>query len=250
MHSRNSTPLGQRYLTQTPTCQLLLKPSSTRLFPCSSDTAPSSPCVISALRLGSTRSLRPCSRRMKSVLPSLNMRSLLSLAGCRTPIPSRRCSRSWKTREGKIWCAMRRRRLLVESPRTRSCPCCEGGPLKRTRPGWSGKAVSSRLTCGRYVILLTSTCADPHEFTSMRIRISSSTPMASIGPARYKPQHSSLGIVITSTSQTLTLYLVISPSLSNRAIRVACYYSAKLTAKYRALSTERRSRKAWAPIVP
>jgi hypothetical protein len=78
------------------------------------------------------------------------------------PIPSRRCSRSLKTRERKKWCATRRRRLLVELPRTRSCPCCESGPRKTTHPGWSGKAVWWRLTCGRYVILLTSNWAHLH----------------------------------------------------------------------------------------
>ena len=146
----------QACLTQTPTFWLLLTPSSTRLFPCSSDTGRSSPCVISALQPRSTRSLQPSSRRMKSALPSLNMRSPLSLARCRTPIPSRRCSRSSKTRERKKWCAMKRQRPLVELPRTRCCPCCESGPLKMTHPGWLGKAVWWRLTCGRYVILLTS----------------------------------------------------------------------------------------------
>ena len=76
--------------TLTPTFGLLLKPSSIRLFPCSSDTGPSSPCEISALRPRSTRSLQPCSCRMKSSLPSLSMRSLLSLARCRTLISSQR----------------------------------------------------------------------------------------------------------------------------------------------------------------
>ena len=76
--------------TQTPMFWLLLKPSSTRLFPCSSGTGPSSPCEISALRPRSMRSPQPCSRKMKSALSSLSMRSLSSLARCRTLIPSRR----------------------------------------------------------------------------------------------------------------------------------------------------------------
>ena len=41
---------------------------------------------ISALRPRSTRSLQPRSRRMKSVHPSLTLRSLFALARCRTPI--------------------------------------------------------------------------------------------------------------------------------------------------------------------
>ena len=143
----------QARLTQTPTFLFLPKPFLIRLFPCSSDTEPSSPCVISALRPRSTRSLRPCSRRMKSALPSSNTRSLLSSARCRIPIPSRRCSRSLKTRERKEWYATKQRRHLVELPRTRCCPCCESGPLKTTHPGWSGKAVWWRLTCGRYIII-------------------------------------------------------------------------------------------------
>ena len=89
----------QARLTQMPTFRLSLKPSSIRLFPCSSDTAPSSSCGISALQPQSTRSLPPSSRQMKYALLSLNTRSLLSLARCRTPIPSRRRSRSLKTRE-------------------------------------------------------------------------------------------------------------------------------------------------------
>ena len=75
--------------TQTLAFRLLLKTSSTRLFPCSSGTGPSSLCEISALRPPSMRSPQPCSRRMKSALSSLSMRSLLSLARCRTLIPSR-----------------------------------------------------------------------------------------------------------------------------------------------------------------
>jgi len=147
------------HCTQTPIFRLLLKPCSIRLFPCSSDTGPSSPCVISALRPRSTRSLQPCSHRTKSALPSLNMRSLLSLARCRTRIPSRRCSRPSKTRERRKWCATRRRRLWVELPQRRSCPCCGSGPLRTTRPAWSGKAVWWQLTCGRYVILSSSNSA-------------------------------------------------------------------------------------------
>ena len=56
----------------------------------------------------------------------------------------------------------KRRRLLVELARTTSCPCCEGGPLVTTHPGWSGKAVWWRLTCGRYIIRLTSDWAHPY----------------------------------------------------------------------------------------
>jgi len=123
-------PVQEARVTQTPTFRLLLllKPSSIRLFPCSSDTGPSSPCVVSALRPRSTL-LQPYSRRMQSALPSSNMRSLLSLARCRTPIPSRRCSRSrsLKMRERKKWCVTKRRRLLVELPRTRSCRVAKVG---------------------------------------------------------------------------------------------------------------------------
>src|SRR5258706_2342549 len=163
--------------------------------------------------------------RMKSALPSLNMRSLLPLARYQTPIPSRGCSRSLKVREAKKWCATKRWRLLVELPRTRSCPCCESGPPRTTHPGWSGKAVW-RLTCGRYVILLTSNWAYLHT----RIRISSRMPMALIGSAWYKPRHSSWSSVISSLSQNLTRYVVPSTSLSKSESHGIIRQSAKLTA--------------------
>ena len=83
-------PSSLARLTQRPTFRLSLKPSLNRPFPYSSDTGPSSPCEASALHARSTRSLQPCSRRMKSALSSLSMRSPLSLARCRTLIPSRR----------------------------------------------------------------------------------------------------------------------------------------------------------------
>ncbi len=130
------------------------------------------------------------------------------------PVPG--CSRSLKImRETKKWCAMKRRRLLVELPRTRSCPYRESGPLKTTHSGWSGKAVWWRLTCGRYVVLLTSNWAYVHT----RVRISSSMPMALIGLSWYEPRHSFWSSVISSLSQNLTRYVVPSTSLSKSCHR-------------------------------
>jgi len=65
-------------LTQTQTFRLLLKPSSIRFFPCSSDTGQLFTCVISALRPRSTALSSACSRRMKSALPSLKHAVALS----------------------------------------------------------------------------------------------------------------------------------------------------------------------------
>src|SRR5258706_3955685 len=130
------------------------------------------------------------------------------------PVPG--CSRSLKImRETKKWCAMKRRRLLVELPRTRSCPYRESGPLKTTHSGWSGKAVWWRLTCGRYVVLLTSNWAYLHT----RVRISSSMPKALIGSSWYEPRHSFWSSVISSLSQNLTRYVVPSTSLSKSCHR-------------------------------
>ena len=115
----------QARLTQRPTFRLSLKPSLNRLFPYSSGTGPSSPCEASALQARSTRSLQPCSRRMKSALPSLKRAVAVVFGQMSDPRSVPALLKVLKTREKKKWCTTKRRRLLVELPRTRSCRCCE-----------------------------------------------------------------------------------------------------------------------------
>ena len=131
----------------------LLKPSSIRLFPSSSDTEPSLPCVISALRLRSTRSLQPCSRRMKSALYSLKHAVAFVFGQMSDPHSVPALLKFLKTGGREKWYATKRRRLLVELPRTRSCPRCGSRPPETSHTGRSRSAVWGRLTWGRYVRL-------------------------------------------------------------------------------------------------
>ena len=138
-----------------------LKPSSIRLFPCSSDTGPSSPWLILALRPRSTRLLQSYSRQRKSARSYLNMRSLLSWPDVGPYSGPALLKVLEDETEGEMvrhGAAEAHGGSVTDSV----LPVLRKWALKTTHPGRSGKAVWWRLTGGRYVVLLTSGWAHLH----------------------------------------------------------------------------------------